>query len=54
MAETAQERRERLSNAYDKSIAGFVYGVNPRPTARYTFDIFGRKSYVSFEDYLNG
>lgn len=53
MAETAQERRERLSNVFDKKIAGFVYGVNPRPTARYTFDKFGRKRWMSFEDYLN-
>lgn len=54
MAETAQERRERLTAAWDKVMQGFVHGVNPRPIARYTFDKFGRKRYASYDDYLNG
>lgn len=54
MAETAKEHSDRLRAAYNKSIAGFVHGVNPRPIARYTFDKFGRKKYDSFEDYLAG
>lgn len=54
MAETQNERRERLTSAYDKAMAGYVYGVNPRPIARYTFDKFGRKQYATFEDYLAG
>lgn len=54
MAETAQERRERLASAYNKAMEGFVHGVNPRPIARYTFDKWGRKQYATYEDYLNG
>lgn len=54
MAETANERRDRLTNAWDKAMEGFVHGVNPRPTSRYTFDKFGRKVWADYESYLNG
>ena len=52
--ETAQERRDRLNKEYDTSMAGFVYGIIPRPVSRFTRDIYGVKHYQSFEDYLNG
>jgi hypothetical protein len=54
MAETAKEHSDRLRAAYDKTIAGFVRGENPRPIARYTFDKFGRKCWDDYEAYLNG
>ena len=52
--ETPQERKERLNEEYGTSMAGFVYGINPRPVSRFTRDIYGVKHYQSFEDYLNG
>lgn len=52
--ETVQERHDRLDKEYSTSIAGFVYGENPRPVSNFTYDNLGRKLYQSYEDYLNG